>query len=371
MNIWIPGGRNVYYVKFNHKRKVYFRSMKTANKKLALQRARLLREAVITEDFESLARMRQKTEFSRIGAVVKAYLSYPALQCNAKTAREYTNGLYRLLRMVYPKRKPEEFSSRILDGDLVDSYYEAVMAGTPKANPLARQNAENTGAKVLRLARAMFSKQMLRRAYKGLKLPDMIGFREEMPFKVRVARSEDIGEELRRSLFEAAERELRDKGSPLYMVWCLAAYCGMRPTEIIAAQWDWIHEDGAQAYIELRPREDSDTKGHDCRRLPLLPRVLNEMRDLQMSLDFIVPARSTTARKSLVRSEMNLWLKSQGLKPHKGKVLYRLRADFLIRVQRVAGIQAAADAAGHDNINTTRDYYLAAEMFDPAKVFDE
>ncbi len=47
MNVWIPKGRNVYYVKFEHKLKPYFRSLKTANKKLALSRARSLREAVI------------------------------------------------------------------------------------------------------------------------------------------------------------------------------------------------------------------------------------------------------------------------------------------------------------------------------------
>ena len=40
-------------------------------------------------------------------------------------------------------------------------------------------------------------------------------------------------------------------------------------------------------------------------------------------------------------------------------------------MQRRAGIQAAADAAGHDDINTTRDYYLAHEMFDPEVVFGE
>ena len=199
----------------------------------------------------------------------------------------------------------------------------------------------------------------------------MRGFRDDMPFKVRVARSEDIGEDMRCHLFEAAERELRDTGSPLYMIWCLAAYCGMRPKEIAGAKWDWIKENGAQAYIELKPREDSDTKGHDCRRVPLLARVLNEMRELQRSFDFIVEARTKTERENLVGRKMNQWLKGHGLKPHKGKVLYRLRADFLIRVQRSAGIQAAADAAGHDDINTTRDYYLAAEMFDPEKVFGE
>ena len=217
----------------------------------------------------------------------------------------------------------------------------------------------------------MFSKQVLKRAYSGMKLPDMRGFRDDMPFKVRVARSEDIGEDMRCHLFEAAERELRDTGSPLYMIWCLAAYCGMRPKEIIAAKWDWIKEDGAQAYIELKPREDSDTKGHDCRRVPLLARVLSEMRRLQGSFDYIVPARSNTERYLLVNKGMNKWLKDHGMKPHKGKVLYRMRADFLIRVQRVAGIQAAADAAGHDDINTTVDHYLAAEMFDPSLVFGD
>lgn len=34
----------------------------------------------------------------------------------------------------------------------------------------------------------------------------------------------------------------------------------------------------------------------------------------------------------------------------------------------LVAIQAAADAAEHDEINTTRNYYLAAEMFDPTKV---
>ena len=247
------------------------------------------------------------------------------------------------------------------------SYYEAVLAGCVKGNPVVRQSAENGGASTLRCARSMFKEQVLDRAYKDLKLPDLSGFRKGMPFKVRIARSEDM----RRHLFEAAERELRDTGSPLYMIWCLAAYCGMRPKEIIAARWDRIKEDGAQVYIELKPREDSDTKGHDCRRVPLLARVLNEMRGLQSSFDFIVPARTKTEREILVARKMNQWLKGHGLKPHKGKVLYRLRADFLIRVQRSAGIQAAADAAGHDNINTTRNYYLATEMFDPAKVFDE
>lgn len=371
MNVWIPKGRTVYYTKFNHKLTTYFRSLKTTNKKLALSRARGLREAVFSEDFESLARMSQRCGYAKIGAVVKAYLSYPALQCSDKTARANVRALCSILRRVYPKRKQEEVSSQMLNGNLVYSYYEAVLAGCPKGNPVARQSAENSGATFLRCARSIFKDQVLDRAYKGLKLPELSGFRKGMPFKVRVERSKDIGRDMRRSLFDAAERELRDKGSPLYMVWCLAAYCGMRPKEIIAAQWDWINGDGAQPYIELRPREDSDTKGHDCRRLPLLPRVLNEMRDLQKSFDFIVPARTKTEREILVERKMNQWLKSQGLKAHKRKVLYRLRADFLIRVQRAAGIQAAADAAGHDDINTTRNYYLAAEMFDPAKVFDE
>ena len=371
MNVWIPRGRGVYYVKFNHKRKVYFRSLKTVDKRIALQRSRLLREAVVSEDFESLARMRQKSEYVRVGEIVKAYLAYPALQCSKKTAMANVRALYLILRRVFPKRDPEAVSSGVLDDDLVYSYYEAVLASCPKENPVARQSAENGGASILRCARSLFSNHVLARAYRGMKLPDLNGFRKGMPFKVRVARSKDIGEDLRRSLFEAAEREWRDEGSPLYLVWCLAAYCGMRPKEIIAAQWDWIIEDGSQPYIELRPREDSDTKGHDCRRLPRRTRVLNERRDLQKSFDYIVPARTKTERGLLVGRKMNQWLKGHGLKPHKRKVLYRLRADFLIRVQRSAGIQAAADAAGHDDINTTRDYYLAAEMFDPEKVFGE
>ena len=371
MTVLFPKGRSVYYVKFTHKRKAYFRSLKTANKKIALQRARILREAVVTEDFESLARMRQRFDYAKIGEVVKAYLSYPALQCSAKTARANARALCLVLRRVYPGQKPEGLSSRVLDDDLVYSFYEAVLAACPEGNPVARQSAENGGASTLRCARSLFRDQVLARAYKGMKLPDLNGFRKGMPFKVRVARSEDIGEDMRCHLFEAAERELRDTGSVLYLVWCLAAYCGLRPKEIVEARWDWIKEDGSLTYIELKPRVGSDTKGHDCRRVPLLPRVLNEMRDLQRSFDYIVEARTKTERENLVGRKINQWLKGHGLTTHKGKVLYRLRADFLIRVQRSAGIQAAADAAGHDNINTTRDYYLAAEMFDPTLVFDE
>ena len=81
--------------------------MKTANKKLVLQRARLLREAVITEDFESLARMRQRSDFVKIGDVVRAYLAYPALQCSEKTARANARALCLVLRKVYPGQKPE------------------------------------------------------------------------------------------------------------------------------------------------------------------------------------------------------------------------------------------------------------------------
>ena len=116
-----------------------------------------------------------------------------------------------------------------IGSDLVYSYYEAVLAGCVKGNPVVRQSAENGGASTLRCARSMFKEQVLDRAYKDLKLPDLSGFR-------------------------------------------------------------------------------------------------------------------------------------------KGIVSYRLRSDFLIRVQRDAGIQDAADAAEHDEINTTRNYYLAAEMFDPAKL---
>jgi len=269
MNVWIPKGRSVYYAKFNHKLKSYFRSLKTANKKLAMQRARVLREAVVSDDYESLERMRHRCDYSKIGEVVKAYLSYPALQCSKRTARANASSLLSIVRRAFSGRRPEEVSSWALDADMVYSYHESILADCPADNPVARQSAENTGASNLRRARSMFRDQVRDRAYKKLKLPDLSGFRKGMPFKVRVARSEDIGEDMRSHLFEATERELRDTGSPLYMIWCLAAYCGMRPKEIVAARWDWIKEDGAQAYIELRPREDSDTKGHDCRRVSL------------------------------------------------------------------------------------------------------
>ena len=215
MNVWIPNGRSVYYAKFNHKRKVYFRSLKTANKRIALQRSRLLREAVIGEDFESLARMRQKSEYVRVVAVAKAYLEYPALQCSVRNARANASSLLSIVRRVYPGLRMEEVSSRVINSDLVYSYYEAVLADSPKGNPVARQSAENTGASNLRRARSMFSKQVLRRAYSGMKLPDMRGFREDMPFKVRVARSEDIGEDMRRSLFEGARAKTAQGESAL------------------------------------------------------------------------------------------------------------------------------------------------------------
>ena len=199
MNVWIPKGGTVYYARFNHKLKSYFRSLKTTNKKVALKRARLLREAVISEDFESLARMSQRCDYAKIGAVVKAYLSYPALQCSEKTARANVRALCYILRRVYSKRKPEEVSSQMLDDDLVYSFYEMVMAACPEGNSVARQSAENSGASTLRCARSIFRDQVLARAYKGLKLPDLGGFRKGMPFKVRVARSKDIGGEFIRS----------------------------------------------------------------------------------------------------------------------------------------------------------------------------
>ena len=74
-----------------------------------------MREAVVSEDFEALDRMRQRSDFVKIGDVVRAYLAYPALQCSEKTARANARALCLVLRKVYPGLRLEEVSSRVLE----------------------------------------------------------------------------------------------------------------------------------------------------------------------------------------------------------------------------------------------------------------
>jgi integrase len=195
------------------------------------------------------------------------------------------------------------------------------------------------------------------------------------PFKTRVLRAESIPVGVLQNILEKSN-VLMDESPALYLIFCLGFYAGLRNVEIAAARWSWIEQTAAGNFLRVGVEGDFRTKGYDVRRIALAANVLSKMNDARARLgvldEFIIPkvGLSMTARSDLINRDIQSWLKSCGVVGQKGKIFYRLRANFLQMIERVSGIEVAADAAGHDDLKTTRSAYLSQRMFDPEKVFE-
>lgn len=169
-------------------------------------------------------------------------------------------------------------------------------------------------------------------------------------------------------------------GTPLYFAVGLARYAGLRQQEISACRRNWIVQDGAAVFVEMRDRPEErflSKTGEIYRALVTHEGFAAALIEREEGCIVDVPLYSTPGAelKNITTNRLH-WFQhypQRFLKPFMGgdrKPLHRLRSLYADEVKKLtqdavaahlAGVKAASQALGHTNTATTEKSYLSGQ----------
>lgn len=304
--------------------------------------------------------------------VVEAYKAMPK---RAGEASEKIS-IYRLVSVVRKVTGKElgRVPSTAIDAQFWLDYIAFKQGG--KIADLSKRAPQNAAINsAMKTAAAIFKKSLLPLyAAKGIHLSPDVGTLQLLPVMKlqRSAVKSDLVEKW---------KELRKIDEPMWMAVGLARFAGMRRDEIQHMTRAWIEIEGAAVYVRIcdRPEEGWLHKTGEYYRAAVLdPDLAKALRDAAMTCgpmpggDLIVqpklkrPKGRPYTREKWFKSIPQAWVK-----PFTGtakKPLHRMRGLYLDDVAKLtedavkaklAGVKAAAEAAGHTSTKTTEDHYLS------------
>ncbi len=229
------------------------------------------------------------------------------------------------------------------------------------ADPIAIRTAKISCSTILRTARSLFSKKVLR--HLELELPSPLPF-EGVELEKRQSmqyRSSFKAEELVR----AASKELAKTDPPAFLVVVLALCCGLRKLEIDLLPWSAVDFD--RGIIRIEPTEYFDVKTeHSIGDVPVDPEVLALLRGFHAKAlgDFVIessrePRPSTTYsgyRCHTIFKRVYAWLKAKGVKSQ--KPLHDLRKEYGSIINAKFDLVTAKELLRHSSVAITASHYV-------------
>jgi integrase len=337
------GPTDPYYTKFCHLRKQYFRSCQTSDKRTALQRARQMRDLIVSGKFAEADQLKAKDgQYHSFADLFEAY-DAASISITASARRKNKQSLLRLLGA------KEGDSLKALEAvATVEPRYFGRFDGLDERAMASKRRSYNAS---LQQAKSVFGRRYMP-AYKALRMPPLVDFMALMP--VRVAREPWVAPE--HSVIEKLGVELakleQDK-DPLAAVIILAGYAGLRSNEIIHCRWAWFGDRG----IRVAPDRDFRVKGFASRIIAITQDVRERLLALKQGDDYVIAGSFITDRENLVRRRACQWVRQCGIADR--KPLHALRKLFGSLVATGQGLYAAQRALGHSSPSVTNDHYAA------------
>lgn len=247
-----------------------------------------------------------------------------------------------------------------LDADKIRKWQKDYVAKAGP-DPLKVRRAQHTANKVVRNARALFSKKVLPHI-KGVVPPEPHPFVDVLPLKSGSMRYESkISPE---KLLQAAKAELEGLRPEEYKIFLLGLFVGLRRNEIDKLLWSSVNFEGGYIRVEeneyFSPKTDTSTgnvpvdpdimailkKFHENARGPFVIESLNKPK-VGIAYDHY------RAKKHF--QHLTRWLRDNGV--NEQSPLHTLRKEYGRLVTEGFGIYAASRALRHGSIGITAAHY--------------
>lgn len=252
-----------------------------------------------------------------------------------------------------------------------DAYVDRHPVGTAE-----RTHTEHTVNGILRNARALFAKRVLRRVlskYSNLALPSPLPFDGVEFIPERESDYFYTSEVNAKQLIEDAFKEL--SGNQL-VIFVLAIGAGLRRNEI--DKLPWAHVDLPTGTITVAPTKYGRLKSDSSAgKIQLEPRFAEVLRKHAMHScgEFVLPSPIAPRVGSLQRhyrcqrdfTTLCRWLKTKGI-TRSTSCIHTLRKEFGSHLAQRRGIFAASAGLRHSTIGVTRKYYVSSRI-EPTSFF--
>lgn len=356
-------GKHWYFKKLDPQTgKVVFQSLKTADKRIALERAKPLAADLEAGRWDRILALRARNALPKVGELLHTYLAnWTVLDLEERTASECAKYFARVLALGCGVEDASGLSLSVLHGEAGAAVVRKFMAEKVKARAGAggwededeERRAKGSVNSALRQARAVVGVRALQLYRdKGLQLPDLERFKNEPGFMgVGKQSYNPPGDELLEKTFKALAALGKDPvRKDQYLAVCLAAGAGLRKGEIKRASWNWFTLRGAAPWLVGA----MITKNGDLLDVPILPEWWARIAALRpegaKGEDRILSSDSEwTFRR------VGEWMRGLGWETQ--KCIHEFRALVGCRVAEAMGIEAASLFLRHGSIKTTQIYY--------------
>jgi integrase len=359
-------GSPFYNLRFVQQGKIVAHSLKTDLRHIAVTKAiaflEALEESQASGDTTRLDRMRTKSDYATIEEIALAWKgAIPTLRIAKRTAMDYIGQLEGLLRVSTGREEVGSLRSNVLTKETVDAFVEgARKAGRP----------DHSIASQIVHARAVFKKSRMD-IYKHLKLPDLTMFRgcsyefesNDKTGFVPFSQQEML------DLANGAEELYRDR-RPVWVVYALMNYFGLRNDMVYRLKWDDFFEDGGVMKFTVRGNyKEAKAVTHT------VPSDLWVRLKAYRTTDaeFVVPARHKSDRHDICYRGINAFFdrfidrSAEGEK----KKSYLFRRQYGTILADKADIYAAQRGLGHRSVTTTEKFYGPRDFDAPIGLTDE
>jgi integrase len=300
-------------------------------------------------------RLRLRNDNTKIGELIARY-ERNALQRRA-TIRSNVRSLRMIVKTVHGG-DPDTKSTSVLTANLIREFEKrqidsAEKRATAATRSVVIQRVRTSTASYVRQARSIVALRKMK-FYKGMKLPDLTGFRGETVESPHRSLPRPLDMKALTAM-NAAAPALAESDPGVYVAHLLFSRIGLRNIEIVNARMHWIN-DGSIGIVN-RPEEDFFSKG--CEGwVPIAPDVLKEILRFQplCTDDYLVPGANRTERHDAVYRRHSKWV-ARWIKD-RTKTSYELRRYAGSRLLDMgATIFEVRDFLRHRDVQTTQLWY--------------
>lgn len=355
--LWRRGDN--FYLRFSRHGKPILRTLGTSLKELAVKQAKAELDKLESNGWKP-KKPEEPKGLATIGDILDRWEKSTELVTISHLARRnYASSLRCVLRDATGKENVDGLCSSILNEDTVDAYITHCREIDPETEKQRRP--DHSISATLTQARCVLQPGYLK-IYKGLKLPDLQGWRARKRF---VAKRDYGFIQFPRSMvieMEAAAERLYQDRNPVWVVYILMGYLGMRNSQAEQAKWSHIREESVikeGKAIGTRHVIDIEAGYEDAvaRTLGIPAEWYEKLKAFQKEGDdFLIPARHATERNHLCNKEICDFMAKYI--PDREKKAYELRKWAGSKVLTLTGsIVKAQYFLGHKSLNTTQRYY--------------
>jgi len=213
----------------------------------------------------------------------------------------------------------------------------------------------------VRNAKSLFA--IKRRMYlrKVVELPEVLPFEEIV--RLREGSTVYEGKINMRELFDSAKESLEPHHPESYKIMLLAAYCGLRMSEIDYLLWKSIDFDARELRVE--PNEFFVPKTADSAgKVKMAVTVANYLSNVAQNSKFVIEStrspkkdrKSSSYRCKPAIKVLTAWLRQNGVDVP--KPIHTLRKEAGSQIYAQGGIHKASRFLRHSNLNITAAYYV-------------